>query len=239
MNTNDKGKTVGASVVNAEEAVKRMGAEDRAKTINGLTDEGKAEAAKAAEEAVALVQAEDAVLSENEQRATAKAGDTWNGLKAVTRRVLGSIGHKGAALFLDTFKAQAAVIGGRVKGRAAQYAANLNRAVKATDAGKEVPAELWDKSRTDWLDSPFWKNAGILSNRGAKKGSGKAGTEAGKVASVGAAAVAATKPADDLAELLELVNAMAKPVRAEWIARSTESARALLKKSEAMSGGSR
>lgn len=191
---------------------------------------------------LAAVELEAGVIEAAEQQKAEASGNAWAIVRDVTRDTLREFGPEGAGLVLERFKDRAALLGDKVKARSRQYASLLNRAVKAGKADKAVPEKLWAASRTEWTEAAFWKDAGIMSNKGRKAANGtakvahKAGGEGEE--SVGGAAVTATKD-KDLSEVMELVAGLNGPFRKEWMKGAKELALAITARQAQASGGSR
>jgi hypothetical protein len=221
---------------------------------NGETGESKAERAarvvnKIGEDAalnlsgkmLAAVELEAGVIEAAENQKAEASGNAWAIVRDTAHDALNEYGHEGLALVLERFKDRAALQGDKVKARSRQYAALLNRAATAAKADKAVPAKLWQASRTDWAEHAFWRDAGIMSNKGRKaaNGTGKTAHTTGEGGeSVGEAATAATKD-KELSEVMELVAGLKGPFRKEWMKGAKELALAISSRQTQASGGSR
>lgn len=191
---------------------------------------------------LAAVELEAGVFEAAEQQKAEASGNAWAIVRDVTREALREFGPEGAGLVLERFKDRAALLGDKIKARSRQYASLLNRAVKAGKADKAVPEKMWAASRAEWTEAAFWKDAGIMSNKGRKaaNGTGKAAHKEGEEGeeSVGAAAVTATKD-KDLSEVMEAVAMLKGPFRKEWMREAKELAVAILARQAKAGGGSR
>lgn len=193
---------------------------------------------------LAAVELEAGVIEAAELQKAEASGNAWAIVRDTLRETLQAHGHKAAGLVLTRFKDRAALVSDKVKARAGQYAALLNRAVKAAAAGKEVPVKLWAVGREAWSEAAFWRDAGIMSSRGRKaaNGNGKTartgegGEEGGET--VGKAAMKATAD-KELSEVMEAVAMLKGPFRKEWMREAKELAIAILARQAQASGGSR
>lgn len=138
--------------------------------------------------ALTAATAQDAKVRDDAAIAITKAeGDTWGTMRNIVVKAANEHGPANADVALDLYQFQAKAAGGTLASRANQYTSNLRRITKALKLGKEIPEAVLKAGRAEFLDSPFWKDAGVLAKSGAKAGSGKtaaskAKAEAGKPA---------------------------------------------------------
>lgn len=213
------------------------------------SDEVKAPLARMIEATIAEAKARD----DAEAAVTGAAANTWGILRDATLELVKVAGPKVAGEALDAYKGQAAIIGGRTKARANQYASDLRRAIKAADKGKTLPAELLTAGRSAWNDSTFWQDAGVTTKRGTQAPdattSERAAAEVnGGPASTGPASVHAGAVADAIAkaaedagwqELTTLYSGLHGPFRAEAFASIKAELLRISAKQEAAATGTR
>lgn len=167
------------------------------------------------------------------EKATA-SGACWTVLRDTFRDTLAEFGPDGADVVADTFKARATLDGDKIKARAGSYVSSLKRASKAVRKGLELPAGIWELSRGDYSEHPFWQGQKDKRGSSRKKDAGKKDADA----DVGEAAEKAVKDSD-LSELNSLLVQLTGPFRAEFLAEAKALALATLQRQTAAKGGSR
>lgn len=232
-----KGKNKGKAADVVAEDVK-VSAEVTAAVVVALT-EGQVNAY--AEPMVSAMLALESAYAQTGEALKGANGSAWQVARGTVRDVLAKHGAKAAAVVLDLFKARS-IAQGVDKGRVNNYAATLNRAIKAAAKGITLPPALWEAGRDAWnaKEGPFSATfAAVTTNRGRKAGSptnAKPGDgKANEAGSIGAAVGKAVKDAA-LSELMEAVAPLHGDFRAEFFRGALELARAIAKRQSLATG---